>query len=303
MGKIQSILDLGEMEINVGNRAAELYSDSVVTKKRATGKNRFDRRPILRLEVHADALPIPRVILVSGKKQHGKDTVGGMFHRQLRKLQESPGYSFGADLDCTPQMKDQEGFVRIEGLITGHMAFADPIKRFVKFAYGWNDEHTNGELKEVVDPYWNMTPRQAMQDFGSALRNMREDIFAKSAVSRIMHQRGTRGESLGGNEDEDEYAMRLTTIITDCRFPNEIDAFRTAKDIGRVVVIRVHRPGMPEDDQHISETALDGYGDWDYFIDNSGSKTDLLKQVTNIMHEWVMVDHVRDVIKQALSET
>src|SRR5205823_4107649 len=51
-------------------------------------------------------------------------------------------------------------------------------------------------------------------------------------------------------------------VITDVRFPNEVEAVRrygraeSTSSIGAIV--RVTRPGLPETDLHISETALDG---------------------------------------------
>lgn len=60
-------------------------------------------------------------------------------------------------------------------------------------------------------------------------------------------------------------------IIPDCRFPNEIEMMKDAFDF--VKHIRVTRPGFvspltPEQQNHISETALDGYP-YDIIIENT----------------------------------
>lgn len=63
-------------------------------------------------------------------------------------------------------------------------------------------------------------------------------------------------------------------VVTDVRFPNEAKAIR--HDGG--VLLRVTRPGLPQDDLHISETALDNYPH-DVLIENDGTLEDLHRKV------------------------
>jgi hypothetical protein len=65
-----------------------------------------------------------------------------------------------------------------------------------------------------------------------------------------------------------------SVIICDLRFPNEAEAIHRLG--GRV--IRVDRPAhllprasSPGEDQHLSETAMDDYRNWDGVITNDGS--------------------------------
>lgn len=68
-------------------------------------------------------------------------------------------------------------------------------------------------------------------------------------------------------------------LITDLRFPNELKAI---KDKGGIT-IRVDRGGwIPDELQHYSEKALDGY-DFDYIIDNNGTINDLIENVRKIL--------------------
>lgn len=69
-------------------------------------------------------------------------------------------------------------------------------------------------------------------------------------------------------------------LITDVRFPNEAKAIKDKKGI----LIRVERKGCPTS-EHLSETALDSYKDWDYVIDNNGTIDELLEQVQKIYYE------------------
>lgn len=66
-------------------------------------------------------------------------------------------------------------------------------------------------------------------------------------------------------------------IITDMRFPNELEA---VKDRGGIT-IRVTRPGNAKED-HISETALDD-AKFNYEILNDGTLEDLVKKVKQIL--------------------
>jgi hypothetical protein len=64
-------------------------------------------------------------------------------------------------------------------------------------------------------------------------------------------------------------------VITDVRFPNEATAILTSSPVGRIV--RVTRPGLPETDLHISETALDAIAAY-YPVMNDGTVADLHAQ-------------------------
>lgn len=81
-------------------------------------------------------------------------------------------------------------------------------------------------------------------------------------------------------------------IITDVRFPNELEAIKNKGGI----VIRVNREISKEEDvnqsllgamsnykEHPSETALDNYQNFDYIIENDGTMKDLVEKVENVM--------------------
>lgn len=70
-------------------------------------------------------------------------------------------------------------------------------------------------------------------------------------------------------------------IITDMRFPNELEAVTKREGI----TIRVTRTGIhtpKKEDLHPSETALDD-ATFDYFIDNSGTIGDLIEEVERVL--------------------
>ena len=73
-------------------------------------------------------------------------------------------------------------------------------------------------------------------------------------------------------------------IVTDIRFPNEVEAIKSRGGI----VIRVNRPdevtlgGGDNLYEHPSETLLDGYQDFDYIIENDGDISDLVRKVKEL---------------------
>ena len=72
---------------------------------------------------------------------------------------------------------------------------AQPVKDSLKSLYGWDNRHIEGPFKEVIDPYVNKSPRQAMIE----------------TAERVKRESGQDGNNL---------------VIPDVRFQNEIDAIR-----------------------------------------------------------------------------
>ena len=75
-------------------------------------------------------------------------------------------------------------------------------------------------------------------------------------------------------------------IIPDARFPNEIDTFKN--EGFNITTVRVIRPNFDSDltveqMQHISETALDDYNDYDFKIINDKSEVELYNNTLDIL--------------------
>ena len=83
------------------------------------------------------------------------------------------------------------------------------------------------------------------------------------------------------------------TLITDVRFPNELDTIRKRGGI----VLRIEgdptkvRGDGKRDDTHSSETALDD-ADFDYTIHNTGTLDELLSKVDGFLSGNVLKDNV-----------
>jgi len=117
-------------------------------------------------------------------------------------------------------------------------SFAHTLKDAVAAVFGWDRELLEGRTKESrawreqVDPWWSarlnmpdLTPRWVLQYWGTevARRSFHNDLWIASLENRL----------------------RKTTddvVISDCRFPNEIQAIKAAGG----AVVRVVRGPEPE---------------------------------------------------------
>ena len=116
-------------------------------------------------------------------------------------------------------------------------SFAAPLKDAVASVFGWDREMLEGRTdesrawRECADPWWSerlgrdVTPRHTLQLWGTEVaRNAyHNDIWVGSLENRL---RKTQNN----------------TVITDCRFPNEIDVIKNAGG----VIIRIARGNDPE---------------------------------------------------------
>ena len=116
-------------------------------------------------------------------------------------------------------------------------SFAHTLKDAVACVFGWDRELLEGrtresrEWREQVDPWWaerlnmpNLTPRYVLQVWGTevARKSFHDDIWIAALENKL---RKTHDD----------------VVISDCRFPNEIKAIKSAGGI----VIRVTRGPEP----------------------------------------------------------
>ena len=144
----------------------------------------------------------------------------------------------------------QYGFTRI--------AFADAVKLSAQAKFGLTAAQTwDDELKEVVIPHWNMTPRQMFQMEGTeAGRN----IFGGD----IWIKRFMLSYNLLKHTDD--------IIVPDVRFDNERSILESMG--GVIVEIRRDSAGLDGSRaEHISESGLSLPAD--YVIDNNGTLEEL----------------------------
>lgn len=155
-------------------------------------------------------------------------------------------------------------------------AFADALKDAVAQIFVWprglleGDTNASRAFRERVDPWWShkfgyeVTPRLILQKMGTeACRHGIADNIWIAALEKRIH----------GYDD---------VVISDCRFPNEIDFIRNAGGI----IVRVKRGDEPTKKElakmHISETAWNNY-EPDLVISNDGTVDELKANIGKIL--------------------
>ena len=224
------------------------------------------------------------ILGLSGRKQSGKDTASNFLHGiELLSIGLISDFKFNeaGKLIVPTTVVDGQGNEKLDygifDLERGktdsgffeYMAnnvwpfikaysFADMLKMNVcvdvlgltyEQCYGADDQkNTSTHIKKEdfpgIDGTGAMTAREVMQYVGTDFfRNIYPDVWADSTIRRIKSE-GT-----------------AFAVITDCRFPNEVDAIK--KEGGKV--IRLTRNGKADDD-HSSEASLDKENyDWSNF--------------------------------------
>jgi hypothetical protein len=115
-----------------------------------------------------------------------------------------------------------------------HYWFSKPMKDACRTIFGWDDRHLYGDLKEVVDPIYGISPRVALQTLGTEWgRNcINQDLWLTRAKAEILkHENIT---------------------ISDCRFDNEAQAIL---DMGGYI-IEVQRNNVESVAAHTSEQGI-----------------------------------------------
>ena len=123
------------------------------------------------------------------------------------------------------------------------LAYADYLKMYAKNICGWD-----GNEKDK--------PRELLQQLGVEL--IKNKIDEKMLINRII-------------EDIKVYSYFYDYIvITDARFPNEIEDIK--KEFDNVISIRINREKYNLDKKyqnHSTETGMNEYNNYDYIIDNN----------------------------------
>jgi len=174
-------------------------------------------------------------------------------------------------------------------------SFASTLKDAVASVFGWDRTMLEGRTKEArewreqVDPWWaarldmpTLTPRWVLQYWGTEVcrKAFHDDIWIASLENKLRNSRDN-------------------IVISDCRFPNEIESLKQAG--GSIVwVQRGTLPDWYEDAVsanqgnnvglnamkmrkiHASEWAWLG-SDFDVVIDNNGSIDDLYRQSASLV--------------------
>jgi hypothetical protein len=174
-------------------------------------------------------------------------------------------------------------------------SFASTLKDAVSAVFGWDRTMLEGRTKEArewreqVDPWWaerldmpTLTPRWVLQYWGTEVcrKGFHSDIWIASLENKLRNSKDN-------------------VVISDCRFPNEIDSIKNAG--GKIVWVQRgpmpdwynlaiaanqgHNHAIQELKKlkiHASETSWVGTN-FDSTIDNNSSLDDLYYQVKDLV--------------------
>lgn len=175
------------------------------------------------------------------------------------------------------------------GLIGKLRSGKDTAAAYLAHKYGYMRFAFGNELKRYAhelfgEPLPGTKPRELYQWFGQAMRERDPEIWVRKCFERVEYV-------------QEEYG--ISTVITDCRQPNEFSALQSAG----YVLIRVEAPESLRiqravesgdsfalrDLTHGTETALDGYIA-DFTVQNDAGLPELHAQVDDIMRYLAIGD-------------
>jgi len=231
------------------------------------------------------------IISISGRMGSGKDTVGSII-QYLTMMSINKECKIDYTEWCTPRGKATEFLGKDYWQIK---KFAEKLKSIASLLTGIPIEmFEDQEFKKTFLPlewgylkdsttYQLMTVRELLQKLGTeAMRNgLHENVWVNSLMADYKPDTYTR-------VNVTYIASNLPNwIITDTRFPNELDAVKGKEG----VTIKVKRNwGSTENlfSTHPSETALDD-ATFDYEIVNDGTIEELIEKVRAILIELSII--------------
>jgi dephospho-CoA kinase len=180
----------------------------------------------------------------------------------------------GSGKDTLANILIEKGYTKV--------SFAGLLKDVVAIIFSWNRDLLEGtteksrKWRETVDEWWsnrlnipNLTPRYVLQQIGTdVFRNhFHQDIWVAAIERKISNMSGV--------------------VITDCRFPNEIDMIKKLNGS----ILHIYRGELPtwfgsEDipkDIHISEILWTKYK-FDKTINNNGDIKQLKMKIINFLN-------------------
>ena len=175
--------------------------------------------------------------------------------------------------------------------------FAGKLKTIAELLCGVPKQNFESQefKKTQMSEEWGMTYREFLQKLGTeALRsNFHENVWINALFSDYKAKTVAVGTSEFDITEKDELP---NWIITDTRFPNEMDAVKSKNGlvikVERTLKLRKGYDTPNETDLHPSETSLDNYTEWDYVIENNGTLEELRAKVMLILEKENLIKYV-----------
>jgi len=164
--------------------------------------------------------------------------------------------------------------------------FAESLKNAAREIFGFSEEQLYGALKEVIDPFWQETPRAILQKLGTdAMRAIWPNVWIMSLKKRI-------------DNLQDQGYNRF--VVTDVRFKNELEAIKGwGGEVWRIY--RIGGPGAQGGvKEHPSEIEMKSIPDkeFDAVIKADSGDLDTLYELAEVEYQCqeAVIETVDDII-------
>ena len=185
----------------------------------------------------------PKIIAICGLMRSGKDTIANY-------LSEKYGYQ--------------------------NVKIAETLKKMMGLLFGISSDQLEGDSKDVTDPHWGITPRSALQFFGTEVmqievQRLLPDIgrtFWISSFVKNLHKTSPQSPLY---------------VISDMRFVHEYEYLIKHFHKDNVLVLKVKRnPASSTPQSHVSEMEFELIKE-DVLIYNDDSIKSLQNKIDNLM--------------------
>jgi hypothetical protein len=223
---------------------------------------------------------VKKLLLVSGKMRSGKNQFADYLKEEFEKRNKIVKQDlFAYDMKEWSQTD-----------------FGSLVEFFNTLAESMKDELQKMNLNYKSYGFGNMPNTQIMLDMINKLVTRKENWYEnKNEITRCLLQ--TYGTQIMRNRVDDNFWIKLAKkrfiestadiiIVTDVRFPNEIDAV-IDEEFYNSYSIRVNRDMDRNGTQHEheSETSLDTYKEFSYIVDNNSDLVQLKESAVVIVNE------------------
>jgi len=136
------------------------------------------------------------------------------------------------------------------------LSFAEPLKKAVRELFNFNDiqvgideENAVGDEKEIIDERWGISPRKALQFFGTEIMQHTIDELIPNT------NRGFLADILLSRISDAASDTCNNYVISDLRFLHEYNKLKSSAKIRSLIIVKISRPSINivERDTHISE--------------------------------------------------
>ena len=167
------------------------------------------------------------------------------------------GYKGSGKDECAKYFERAHGFQ--------HFKIATYLKDALSKLFGFTPNQLNGSEKELVDPRWNITPRDAMKFVGT-------DLFQFEIQKLIPQVNRNFWVELMKKDIETNRIQGMPIVISDCRFVHEMDFIQRAFPSEHVCLVKVLRSSI-KIQTNLTDVSEDEHTkmQYNYIIPNNGS--------------------------------